>query len=552
MKRYYLLVIFILSLICLPSSALASGIAITGFGPSKLDTTNKTVEFKATMLWQNSWRNDTSYDALWCFLKVQGDDGTERTLKMAHSGINPPGFGPALDAEMVLDFDVIVPEDKVGFFVIPGSSGVIDDGTSNVTNLAFLWDYSSDAIAYEKIEAVSENLVFKLYAIEMTYVPEGAFTFGGGYGSGTQRPAQAYFKSYRSSATINTLSYAGGCQVTNGDSFVIGDPLAEITTLSYCTSNTNPSTQDYYTLGASYPKGYKAFYLMKYEISQGQYRDFLNSIGSVGTVHCGAGATTGAYCYSALTTTAVSRQYLKHSSAGTWGCDADSDGILNESNDGEWVAMNNLAWRDLAAYLDWAGLRPTTEMEFEKAARGTHVFPVTSYTDFAWGNSTSMLPFTSVLSSGTANEKGNQGNAVFSKSYPLRSGSFLGGSREESGAGMYGNYDLSGNVAEMVVTAKNPSAFFSGTNFAGSHGDGVLSSGNATNTDWPGYGPKTGEVTSASSDRTGFRGGSYLENYNYLCVSDRSQIYSSTSLRLSTHGGRGARSAPVFANTGKF
>jgi formylglycine-generating enzyme required for sulfatase activity len=32
--------------------------------------------------------------------------------------------------------------------------------------------------------------------------------------------------------------------------------------------------------------------------------------------------------------------------------------------------MNILSWFDVAAYLDWAALRPMTELEFEKVCRG--------------------------------------------------------------------------------------------------------------------------------------------------------------------------------------
>ncbi len=48
-------------------------------------------------------------------------------------------------------------------------------------------------------------------------------------------------------------------------------------------------------------------------------------------------------------------------------------------------ACNRVLWHDGATYADWAGLRPMTELECEKACRGP-VYPVTG--EYAWGNTT--------------------------------------------------------------------------------------------------------------------------------------------------------------------
>ncbi|MCS7153885.1 MAG: hypothetical protein NZ989_08070, partial [Bacteroidia bacterium] len=36
-------------------------------------------------------------------------------------------------------------------------------------------------------------------------------------------------------------------------------------------------------------------------------------------------------------------------------------------------AMGNLSYTDLLSYLDWAGLSPMTEFEYEKACRGPNI-----------------------------------------------------------------------------------------------------------------------------------------------------------------------------------
>jgi hypothetical protein len=59
--------------------------------------------------------------------------------------------------------------------------------------------------------------------------------------------------------------------------------------------------------------------------------------------------------------------------------------------------------------------------------------------------------------------------------------------------------DLSGSVWEKVITAGNPV----GRQFKGSHGDGHLRFGHATNEDWPDSDDEVGGF--------GYRGGGYYE-----------------------------------------
>ena len=159
---------------------------------------------------------------------------------------------------------------------------------------------------------------------------------------------------------------------------------------------------------------------------------------------------------------------------------------------------------DGAAYADWAGLRPMTELEFEKACRGNQT-PVPD--EFAWGT-TSITAATGISNDGAANEVPSNAGANCAVGFgagingPLRVGSFATSSstREQAGASFYGIMELSGNLWERPVTIGN----VGGRLFTGTLGDGSLSAaGNATNGDWPGI--NAGEVTGASG--SGFRGG---------------------------------------------
>ncbi len=145
-----------------------------------------------------------------------------------------------------------------------------------------------------------------------------------------------------------------------------------------------------------------------------------------------------------------------------------------------------MSWEDAIAFADWAGLRPMTELEFEKAARGVST-PLSH--EFPWGTSTTdrmhrlMQP--------------NDDLALTSSADEARLGDET---RAEFGASFYWVLDLAGSVWERTVSIGHPN----GRRFTGSHGDGRLTGyGSATNEDWP-RGDEAG-------GGYGYRGGGYYE-----------------------------------------
>jgi formylglycine-generating enzyme required for sulfatase activity len=196
---------------------------------------------------------------------------------------------------------------------------------------------------------------------------------------------------------------------------------------------------------------------------------------------------------------------------------------------------------DQAAYAAWAGLRPFTELEYEKLTRGPAI-PLAN--EYAWGT-TNITPATTITGGGTASERAGQtGNGLCNVANsgtggPLRTGFAATGStnRQTAGAGYYGLMELSGNLWERPVSVGNAT----GRGFTGTHGSGTLSdNGYATNTDWPGY--ASGEVTTATG--SGFRGGDWNDTAVLARVSGRVYAAVVYGYRLSNIGARCARTSP--------
>jgi formylglycine-generating enzyme required for sulfatase activity len=265
---------------------------------------------------------------------------------------------------------------------------------------------------------------------------------------------------------------------------------------------------------ASWPNGYNAFYCMKYEVTQQQYVDFLNTLTQP---QADARKYTGTDYRYAITGTAV----------GSY--------ATTKPN----VACNYLSWADDAAYADWSGLRPMTELEFEKACRG----PLAAVTgEYAWGTAAVAGSAYTLSGDGTASEgiatnySTTAGNAIYGSTQvsgnngPVRVGIFANetSGRVSAGASYWGIMELSGNLWERPVTIGNET----GRAFTGTHGDGVLdSSGDANAATWPG----------TDAVGAGWRGGSWIDAPYGIQVSDRVLAGDSYSDRIYFLGFRAVR-----------
>jgi len=444
--------------------------------------------------WENSWRTSSApnnWDAAWVFVKYRitaangGDDLWKhaRLHNNGHSG--GTGTGATIDVGLLTPgnaFDANT-NPGIGIFIYRSANGT---GAFSVAGAQLRWNYSANGVADDDL------LEIKVFAIEMVYVPQGAFAAGSG-------------GSESSAFTLTTINTANATTAPAGTGGFNGSAQG-----GYPTGQTAPAN-------ASWPNGYSAFYCMKYETTQQQYVDFLNTL------------------------TLTQMGYRRASQTG-YRHDIKICGVAYCTTN-PYVACNYLSWMDGAAYADWAGLRPMTELEFEKACRGT-VAPVAD--EYAWGT-IEITQVTGINNSGAANETAaNSGNGLSvhgnhgSVQGPLRVGALATSSttiRQASGASYYGIMELSGNLWERAVTVGNDT----GRDFTGVHGDGALSTnGNANETAWPGL--SSGEVTDATG--SGFRGGHWFTFAAFMRVSERFYATGSGTARNNVNGFRCVRVVP--------
>ncbi|NTV83024.1 MAG: SUMF1/EgtB/PvdO family nonheme iron enzyme, partial [Bacteroidales bacterium] len=446
---------------------------------------------------------------------------------------------------------VITPSsDGKGVFMYRSANG---NGTNNWTNTELVWDYGADGVPDDA------SIEVNVLAIEMVYIPEGDFYIGDG--DGTNEATNSFHNSWSNYAV----------QITSAPS----DPI-KVDVNSY---DDDPIEIDGVIVdgdgglgnNADFPTGYKAFYMMKYEISQEQYCDFLNmltrtqQISRVNTNITGTNITN--IFVMSGTTTPTFRNAIRCNNTipasptpVTFYLDLDNDGVPDEGCDGKNIPCNYLTYMDEAAYADWAGLRIMTELEYEKASRGPNN---RVYGEFAWGSTAIHNAAYSLQNNGCPGEilaslPQNIGNANYSTTYgtsPLRCGIFAASSvnhtRLESGAGYYGVMELSGNLVERVVHLGSAA----GRSYRGIHGNGSLTSEGFADVDyWPGI---NGNSNTGNSNQvylgvqgctaaagSGWRGGAYGNTLNHLQISHRGNAGNPTTTRFDTHGSRFVRTAP--------
>ncbi len=460
-------------------AARANNIRVANVSLARQDTLTKTANVVFDLSWENSWRSGENRDAAWVFVKFRapGSNDWEHALLSTNSAAHKAPSNSAISATA----------DGLGVFIYGAADFA---GNVNYREVKVRWNYGANGYHFPAGAVVDVSV----HAVEMVHIPEGAFYLGSG-------------------GSENGHFYG----VTDGRQVTQGYPVDSEAEISVGTNRGNL----YYTgvptygdgggpISNAFPKGFAAFYCMKYEISQGQYCDFLNTL----TLIQDAARVLVAYGSG------------RHTIGGQPG--ARTVGAPDR-------ACNYLEWADITAYADWAGLRPMSELEYEKACRGP-AQPVPN--EYAWGDTTAVAYTGCAGTDGSGTETALPTNANHVTSYvlpPVRVGLFAraGATRQLSGAGYYGVMELDGNMTERVVAVGTNA----GRAFMGTHGDGVLAANGdpAGNPDWP-------DVTGNGS---GCRGGSrWVGVGDYLQVSKRTYAIKPSGSWGGTDGGRCVRTAP--------
>jgi formylglycine-generating enzyme required for sulfatase activity len=546
MRKFILFFSFVIFIFCLLSSvfcpfAYANNISVTNVATGTQDTVANTLEIQFNLSWENSWRDSINYDAAWIFVKYSTDSGS--TWHHAYLSTTAADHTIPAGYECKVGVTDVSGNKGTGVFIQRSSTG---SGTASLSGVKLIWNYadnSNDVVTDDEATHPITTQI-RVLAIEMVYIPEGNFYAGDNAGGSGGSTDTILDKDNNYPALISTDANIIYSTDTNYDDAQFGNSGAGILVDGDGGIDKDGTTA---VDNANFPTGYNKFYIMKYEVSQGQYTDFLNML---------TRTQQNTRTYSNVSINAITNIYVMSNTAAisyrnTIVCPASGNGttapiVFSTTTPNR--ACNWLCWMDLAAYAAWAGLRPFTELEFEKACRGPSNAQAGEY---AWGNANRYNAYYTITNDGTANATVNQGTGIGNLSCnetdgsingPLRCGIFAqsGTSRQEAGASYYGVMELSGNLWERPVTVGN----LTGRNFDGAHGNGELSTnGNANETSlqyWPGY--SAGEISGATG--SGFRGGNWSDDATYARVSDRYNAANTYTDRHYTFGARCARTSP--------
>lgn len=516
MKKHVLILLLMQAIIT--GSALANGITVQKVSLADTNKTAKTVAIKFNLAWENSWRDSINWDAAWIFVKFrEPKDSVWRYRHLTMAGTGNTGTGPTA---MKFAF----PDDKKGVFYYRAGIG---SGHIKMDSIKLAWNYGLDSVT--NIDSVE----IKVFATEMVYIPGGHFSLGDG--NGKERSINSFhLKNAPNNYVVITNKWSPLIFTKNTTPGSIGNSMDDASLVNDGIRISGEAgidmNGDKVAEFPDYPTGYRSFYCMKYDVTQGQYADFLNtlSLRDLSTLPPGFPDTTKLkrlhpkfkYALQNLDPILYSTQadLQRH----TISLDT-IDGKYTVSRPDRALAKGNGFY--YTSFSDWSAMRPMSELEFEKTARGPLPPSYKTYTssnnfssdttrawsgfEWAWGNDTAYARavtgpmagsggYTKLSYSGIENGTESFSNYNIYKRYlnplyasfnmytggdggdgPFRVGIFANDTtgRISSGASYYGVMDLSKNISKMVVSIGYPSNRYISYK---KHGDGMLDASGRT------------------------------------------------------------------------
>ncbi len=365
------------------STARADRLRVENVQVSPRDATTATVTFDIS--WENSWYHGVFHDAAWVFFKVRADDKAEwQHLRLsADKVLNPTGFSQEKGGTPLT---FLVPDGEDGFtglFLRRAADGVGVVLARRVTVLC-------DLQPLKGITDIAKAQV-RGSGVEMIYVAEGPFYLG----KGNEAPAQMagagfggqelnwfykytrsddkdYTPAFQYAASWRHVHWACGYtpdilppfKVTNAGPIPTGKQKGSLWAVWL-------KPEDKGEIPAAFPNGYNAFYIMKFcWFTAGQYADFLNTLTD-------AQAKPRYY-------TGGHGQAIKRVGTAVPAVRGPAANYTYTATDPD-SPCPWLSWQDGATFAAWAGMRPTTELEYEKASRGIKTAVPSDSDNMFWG-----------------------------------------------------------------------------------------------------------------------------------------------------------------------
>ncbi len=308
--------------------------------------------------------------------------------------------------------------------------------------------------------------------------------------------------------------------------------------LTLCLNGEN----SFVSLDASYPKGYAGFYVMKYETSQEQYVEFLNSLtleqqkARVANNNFSM-MKKGDYVFGELKIpncrNGIAFVEQKPDAPVVFGNNLNPGNDFFSTDDGQTLACNYMSVEDMIAYCSWSGLRPMSELEYEKACR--RFYPqLPDKGEYAWNTNNGVNRLSGLYELSYQGDQREQAVSYMknvnsgttnSINGPVRCGLFATSAtnQTQAGATYWGVMEMSGNLKELCANVNYT------TLNGGSCGTGVYNA----------------NLWDKTANKYGVRGGGFSSADSSLRTSDRSEVmnyFTAITQRDSTVGFRGVYS----------